>query len=64
VLSQHVDELKANRVAERLRHLSHPRRLLALDIGIDDGLAARLACRALLLRRQLQIDGHLSTYID
>ena len=42
----------------------HAHRLLALDVGVDDRLAARLAGRALGLRRELQIDGHLSTNID
>ena len=64
VLAQHVDELQADRVAERLGDLGHADRLLALDVGIDDRLAARLAGRALGLRRQLQIDGHRSTSID
>ena len=41
-----------------------PLGLLALDVGIDDRLAARLAGGALLLGRELQIDGHLSIYID
>ena len=41
----------------------HALGLLALDVGVDDRLAARLAGRALGLGRQLQIDAHLSTYI-
>ena len=64
VLAQHVDELQADRVAERLRDLGHPHGLLALDVGIDDRLATRLAGRALLLGGQLQIDRHRSMYID
>ena len=64
VLAQHVDELQPDRVAERLGDLRHPLGLLALDVGIDDRLAARLAGGALLLRRELQIDRHRSTYID
>ena len=64
VLAQHVDELEANRVAERLGDLGHADRLLALDVGIDDRLAARLPGGALGLGRQLQIDRHLSTNID
>ena len=34
------------------------------DVGIGDGLAARLAGGALPLRGQLQIDRHQSMYID
>ena len=52
-----VDELEAHRVAERLGDDRHANRVLALDVGVDDGLAARLAGGPLLLRRQLQIDG-------
>jgi hypothetical protein len=37
---------------------------VALDVGIDDGLAARLPGRALLLGSERQIDDHLSTNID
>jgi hypothetical protein len=43
VLAQHVDELQADAVAERLGDRRHPQRLFALDVGVDDGLAARLA---------------------
>ena len=64
VLAQHVDELEADRVAERLRDRRDPLGLGALHVGIDDGLAARLAGGALLLRSERQIDGHLFTYID
>ena len=60
VLAQHVDELESDRVAERLGDLGHADRLLALDVGVDDRLATRLAGRAFDLRRQFQIDGHLS----
>ena len=45
VLAQDVDELQPDRVAERLGDLGHPDRVLALDVGIDDRLAARLAGR-------------------
>jgi hypothetical protein len=59
VLAQDVDELQADRVADRLGDLGHAQRLLALDVGIDDRLAARLgSVRALGLRGELQIDGH------
>ena len=64
VLAQHVDELQADRVAERLGDLGHALGLVALDVGVDDGLAARLAGGALLLGSELQIDRHLYTYID
>ena len=43
VLAQHVDELEPDRVAERLGDLGHPDRVVALDVGVDDRLAARLA---------------------
>ena len=43
VLAQHVDELQPDRVAERLGDLGHALGLLALDVGVDDRLAARLA---------------------
>ena len=61
VLAQDVDELQADRVAERLGDLGHPHRLLALDVRVDDRLAARLAGRALGLGGELQIDAHRST---
>ena len=37
---------------------------LAIDVRVHDGLAARLAGRALRLRRELQIDSHRYTFID
>jgi len=64
VLSQHVDQLEPDRVAKRLGDGGHPLGLLTLDVGVDDGFAARLAGRALRLRSQLQIDGHRCTSID
>ena len=64
VLSENVHELEADRVAEGLRDLGHPDRVLALDVGVDDRLAAGLAGRSLLLRRELQIDSHRSICID
>jgi hypothetical protein len=38
--------------------------LLALYVGVDDRVATGLPGGALLLRGELQIDSHLSTYID
>ena len=64
VLSQHVHELHAYRIAECLRDAAHALGLIALDVGVDDRLAARFADGALLLRSELQIDSHLSTYIN
>ena len=64
VPAEHVHELHPDRVAERLRHSRHPLGLRPLDIGIDDRLAAWLAHGPLLLGRELQIDGHLFTYIN
>src|ERR1035437_2760306 len=63
VLAQHVDELQADRVTERLGDLGHPKCVISRDIGIDDGLAAALAGCSLLLWHQLHIDQHRSTYI-
>ena len=62
VAAKDVDELQADRVAERLSDLGEAHRLLALDIRIHDRLAARLAGRALGLRGEFQIDCHLYTY--
>ena len=59
--SQHVDELEPNRVAERLGDFGHSDRLLALDLGIHDRLAAALAGRPLALRSQFEWDGHTRT---
>ena len=53
VLAQHVDELKANGIGDRLRQHRHALGLLALDVRVDDGLAAALAGGALLLWREL-----------
>src|ERR1700678_4349105 len=67
VLTQHIHELQADRVSERLRHLGHPERLGTIDVGIDNWLAAALPGRALRLGGQLedrQIDAHRSTYIN
>jgi arsenate reductase (thioredoxin) len=64
VLSQYVDELHADGIAERLGDDGHPLGVRPLDVGVDDGLATGLACRALLLRRQFQIDGHLFMNIN
>ena len=64
VLAQDVDELQPDRVAERLGDLGHALGLLALDVGVDDRLAARLAGGALGLGHELQIDGHLFTNTD
>jgi hypothetical protein len=64
VPAEHVDELQAHRIAERLGDLGHAGGLHVLHVGIDDGHAARLAGRPLLLRGKLQIDRHRSIYID
>jgi len=42
VFSEHVNELEANRITECLGDRRHPLRLAALDVGVDDRLAARL----------------------
>ena len=64
MLSQDVDELHADRISEGLGHRGHPLGLLALDVGIDDRLTARLAGRALVLWSELQIDSHLFEHIN
>src|SRR4051794_19128158 len=64
VLAENVDELHADRISERLRHRRHPLGLGALDVRVDNRLATGLADRTLLLRRELQIERHLYTYID
>ena len=58
VLSEHVDELQADRVAERFGHGGHAHGVLAFDVGVDDGFAAGLAGGALGLGCQLEIDRH------
>jgi hypothetical protein len=63
VLAEDIDELHPDRVAECFRHFSQTLGLLALDIGINDRLATRLAGGSLGLGGQLQIDSHLFTYI-
>ena len=62
VFAEHVHELHADGVAERLRHLRDPRRLLTLDVGVYDRLAAALAGRPFDLRDQLELKGHQFTY--
>ena len=64
VLAQHVDQLQADRVAQGLGHAGHPLGLDPVGVGVDDGLAAGLAGRALLLRAELEIDRHRSTFTD
>jgi len=63
MLAEHVDELQADRVAQCLGDRGHPLGLVALNVRVDDRLAARVTGRALGLRGHLQIDRHLSTYI-
>jgi hypothetical protein len=58
VSAQHVDELQADRVAEGLGDVGHAGGVLALDVGMDDRLAARPPGRALLLGDELELDGH------
>jgi hypothetical protein len=64
VTAQHVDELEPDRVAERLRDCRHPLGLAALDVGIGDGLAARLPGRPLLFRGEVQVDHQLDLYLS
>ena len=46
---EHVDELEADRVAERLGHRGHPHGVLAFDVGVDDRFAARSPAGRLVL---------------
>ena len=58
VLAEHVHQLQADRISQRLgagRHLLGP---VTIDIGVDHRLAAGLPGTALLLGGQLQIDAH------
>jgi hypothetical protein len=60
VPAQDVHDLQADGVAERLRDLRHAHGALAVDVGVDDRLAARLAGRPLGLGCHDQIDAHRS----
>jgi aquaporin NIP len=62
--AQDVDELHADRFPERLGDRRHPLSVGSLDVGVGDRFAAGLARGPLLLRGELQIDRHLSTYIN
>ncbi len=64
MLSQYVDELQADRVAQRLRYGGQPLSLISIGVGIDEGLATGLSRWALLLRGKLQFGRHRFTYID
>jgi hypothetical protein len=64
VLSQHIDELKANRVAECLGHPGDPLRLRLANRWVDDRIAAPLTGGALLLRRKLEVRSHRLMFID
>ena len=57
VLAQDVDELQADGSPSALATSAIRGRVLALDVGVDDRLAAGLAGGALLLGGKLQIDG-------
>jgi hypothetical protein len=48
-----VNELKADRIPQRLCDLGKPRGPLPIDIGINDRLAAPVALGPLDLRREL-----------
>jgi len=49
MLAQHVDQLQADGVAERLGDLGQPVRLLAVDVGVSDRLAAGSPAARLVL---------------
>ena len=58
VLAQHVHELQPDRVPEGFGDVGQTGGLFAVDVGVDDGLAARRAGGPLGLRLELQIDVH------
>jgi glycerol uptake facilitator-like aquaporin len=64
VLAQNVYELQTDRVTKCLRDLRHPQRVIAIDVRVDNGLTTALTIGPLLLRGELQIDWHRSTYIS
>jgi len=64
VFAKHVDELQADRVPQGLCDLGHAHSVIALDVRVDDRLAAAHAGRALDLRGELHIDRHRYTYIN
>jgi hypothetical protein len=64
VPAQHIDELDAYGVAERLGDARHPGGVTALDVRVDDRLAPWLPGRALALGGEFQIDDHRYTTID
>jgi hypothetical protein len=64
VPAQHVDELQADRVAERLRDPRQPNGVLAIDVGVGDRFAAALAGGALGFGSEGQIDADLCISID
>ena len=61
VLAEHVYKLKPDGITERLGDGRHMGGLLALYVGVDDRLTARLTGCALGLRSELEIGRH---YID
>jgi hypothetical protein len=64
VPAEHVDELEADRIAQRLGDLGHSDRLISLHVGIDHRLTAGFPSLAFGLRTEFQIDAHQSTDID
>jgi hypothetical protein len=64
MVAEHVDQLEADRIAERLCDLGHPHRLFALEVRKHDGLATALARRALGLWSEFEIDSDLYTDTD
>ena len=56
VLSQHVDQLQADRVAEGLGDRRHPLGLHPLDVGVHDRLTTGFTGRALVFGGELEID--------
>ena len=64
VFAKHVDQLQPDRITHGLCDLGHPHGVVALDVGVDDGLAAAHTGGALDLRGELHIDMHRYTYIN
>ena len=64
VLAEHVDQLQADGVAQRLRYFGHADRLVALYVWVNDRLAARLAGGALGFRCKFKFNSHAYKPID
>ena len=64
MLAQDVNQLYADGVSECFGDLGDAARLVALDVGVNQGLAAALTGWPLDLRGQFQFDNDPYIYID